>query len=135
MTTLTNNLNKQLFTDLTPEQASVVEGGAKLFETSIDFDFYLTSRTFKNNRGSKIETLLETQSTGSNFLNRNNKEYNVLLQRLTKGNFKTIAKSTAPIDGNKSITWTNLNRGDKLRLAFTDAEDGKRIDGSLTVWD
>ena len=32
MTTFTNNQNEQLFTDLTPEEAAVVEGGAVLLQ-------------------------------------------------------------------------------------------------------
>jgi hypothetical protein len=31
MTTLTNNLNEQLFADLTPEEAAIVKGGATLY--------------------------------------------------------------------------------------------------------
>lgn len=47
MTTLANIQNKQLFTDLTPEESAVVEGGA-LFSANFKFDNYMTTRTFTN---------------------------------------------------------------------------------------
>lgn len=125
--------HEQLFTDLTSEEAAVVEGGALVLNTSVDFDTLLYSRSFKNNVGSKIEADLSTRGTGAS--NPSNTSYNVTLQRLTGGRYQDIRSATAPINGSKNIVWSGLGTGDTLRLRFDDQKDGKRIVGSLKVYD
>jgi hypothetical protein len=129
-----DNQHEQLFTELTSEEAAVVEGGALVLSTTVNFDTLLYSRPFRNNVGTKIETDLATRGTGA--ANPSNKYYGVFLQRLTGGIWNTILQFTeAPINGAVNIVWPNLRPGDHLRLMFSDENDGKKITGSLKVYD
>ena len=128
-----DNQHEQLFTELTAAEAAVVEGGTLLFDTTVNFDTLLYSRPFKNNVGSKIETDLITRGTGAT--NPSNKTYDITLQRLTGGKYQDIKHNTTLIDGAANIVWSGLNPGDNLRLRFNDQEDGKKITGSLKVYD
>lgn len=129
-----DNQHEQLFTELTTEEAAVVEGGNLVLNTSINFDTLLYSTPFRNNVGTKIETSLVTQATGA--ANPSNTKYTIGLQRLTGGIWNTIVQYTqTPINGAINLVWSNLNAGDYLRLRFSDENDGKKITGSLKVYD
>ena len=54
-----------LFTELTPEAAAVVEGGAS-FNSTVNFDTLLTSRAFNVRPGGTIKLISDTKSARSN---------------------------------------------------------------------
>jgi hypothetical protein len=128
-----DNQHEQLFTELTSEEAAVVEGGKLLLNTTVNFDTVLYSRSFKNNIGTKIVSAHNTHATGA--AKPSNTSYKITLQRLTGGKFLDIEHITLPINWAGDVTWPGVSIGDTLRFKFNDEQDGKKITGSLKVYD
>ena len=134
MTTLVKNQSEQLFTELKPEEASVIEGGGLLFASSIHFDTRLTSRQFTNAVGSTIQVNLATRGTGKS--NPWNLMYDVTLQRFQNGGWTNASTfKNLLINGSAKLRWSGLRVGDKLRLVFNDQADGKFVTGNIAVYD
>jgi hypothetical protein len=128
MTTLTNIQNEQLFTDLKPEKASVIEGGA-YFKTKVDFDNWQFSRPFYVRPGGNIFLSASTKNSSSSIRNL---FYSVKVVNANTGN-ATSAKFLRV--GNDSERWRGM-RGGTYRLLFEDKGgeyDGNDVEGPILV--
>ena len=130
-------IGDKLFTELTPETAEVVQGGAVVLDGNVNFDFRLTSSEFRNAIGTKIAVKLDTHAEGA--INANNNFFTVTLQRKNIRRFRPdtwtdVGSKAFRINGGGNHTWGNLGNN-TYRLQFTDVKDFKRIVGSVTVWD
>jgi hypothetical protein len=125
MTTLTNNLNEQLFADLKPEEASVVEGGA-YFKTTVDFDESLPSRPFYVRPGGNIFLSAFTKNSRSSSPNR---FYSVKVVNTNTGRSTPLKYLKV---GNDSESWRGM-RGGTYKLLFEDKRDGNDVEGSILV--
>ena len=125
MTTLTNNQNEQLFTELTSEEAAVVEGGA-YFKSSVNFDRYLRSRKFYVKPGGNIFLNASTRNSPSS---AKNTVYTVSVLNTNTG-ASTQPKSLKV--GNDSERWRGM-RGGYYRLIFKDTRDSVFVKGSVLV--
>jgi hypothetical protein len=136
MTTLTNNLNEQLFTELTPEESAVI-GGGKLIKTgNVNFDYLVNTKTFKNNIGTKIQVNTNTRSGGKLLFNGSNKLWGLRLQRANKnGTYTTVGSQLLLFNGKQKALFTGLATGGTYRLQFFDDRDGKKVVGSYEVYD
>jgi hypothetical protein len=133
MTTLTNNLNEQLFTELTPEESAVIGGGV-LVKGAIHFDNLQTTVLFKNNRGTKIQVNTNTRAIGK--ANPDNTHWTLSLQQLIGGRYRTVSSRFLPFNGSfRSLFAGLLVPGGIYRLRFSDENDGKRVKGTYAVYD
>jgi hypothetical protein len=136
MTTLTNNLNEKLFTELTPEESAVIGGGVLVKTGTVNFDNFITTGPFKNNRGTKIQVNTNTRSGGAS--NPSNNSWTLFLQQFTGGRYKTVDFKNLPFNGSRKSLFTGLVTGGTYRLKFEDIipkNDGKRVIGSYAVYD
>lgn len=124
-----NNIqHEQLFTDLTSEAASFVEGGAyKFFDENVKFDFYRSTRSFYVKPGKNVSVWTRTSSAPSN------QSFNVAVRNVNTGK-STPAKSVR-VDKNNWIWtgWTNM-RGGNYKIDFVDTKDGVDVSGSIRVF-
>lgn len=113
-----------LFTDLKPEEASVVEGGA-YFKSTVSFDASLSSRKFYVKPGGNIFLSATTKNSSS----KNNKLYGVKV-------FNTDTRKSTPIKylnvGNDSERWRGM-QGGNYKLIFEDTPDFNAVNGSILV--
>jgi hypothetical protein len=118
-----DNQCEQLFTDLTPEAAAVVEGGGS-FSSNINFDSYLSTRSFYVRPGGSIALLSRTKSS------RDNLFFNAAVRNVNTGN-STPPKSVRV--GNGIITrWTGM-RGGTYKIDLTDTKDNIYVSGRIGV--
>ncbi|MGL6338618.1 MAG: hypothetical protein ACRC80_05690 [Waterburya sp.] len=124
-----NNLNKELFTELTLAESALIQGGA-IFRDNIFEEISTRDNTkvFKVSPGSDVKLSTFTDAYGSN------DGFYAELQNLTTG--KNYGRFPVKI-GNDTNIWTGLAGGnDEYRIQCTDIEGnifGTRGDDSLVV--
>lgn len=123
---MNNTQHEQLFTDLTPTQAAVVEGGAvKTFGEAVDFDFFRSTRSFKVRPGGSITLASSTRSAPSN------PSFDVAVRNVKTG--KSTPAERVPNRINRVSTgWTNM-RGGTYKIDFVDTKDGINVTGGIAV--
>jgi hypothetical protein len=125
MTTLTNSLNEQLLTELTPKEAAVIEGGA-YFNSTVNFDSYLPSRTFNVKPGGNIFLYASTKNDPSS---ANNSIYSVRVFNTKTG--ASTKKKYLKVGGD-SESWRGM-RGGSYKLIFEDDKDSVFVKGPISV--
>lgn len=120
-----DNQHEQLFTELTPEAASVVGGGATI-GVDLNFDSFVTTKSsFTVSKGSKITLLTYTKNTGEKNPNS--------LFKATLRNLNTGATSLKNVKvGEGTATWTS-GKGGTYKIDFTDTPDGTFVTGNGTI--
>lgn len=129
MNNLTNNLNKQLFTELAPAESAAINGGGEVYRDPIFplNDKTTTTSKFKVGAGSdlKLSTFTSTPA-----LSNNSGFYAELQNKTTGENFRKWVDI-----GDKTTYWTGLTGGDNTEylLEFRDGEgdiDGRAVASS-----
>lgn len=136
MTTITNNLNEQLFTELTPEESAVIGGGGLIQTGAFNFDSLFYSRPFKNNKGTKIQVNTITRSAGKS--SPSNTKWTLSIERLIRrGVYRFVDSEVLSFNGKQKTLFTGLATGGTYRLKFSDVpkNDGKTVLGSYEVYD
>jgi hypothetical protein len=110
-----------LFTELTPEAAAVVEGGAS-FNSPVKFDNLLTSREFNVRPGGTIKLISDTKSA------RSNPNFTARIRNVNTNNSNEKEVSV----GKDTTTWTDI-RGGKYVIDFRDDKDGVFVTGNIKV--
>ncbi|MDZ8238730.1 hypothetical protein [Nostoc sp. ChiQUE01b] len=113
--------HEQLFTELTPEAAAVVEGGGS-FKSTVKFDTFLTSRAFNVRSGGTIKLTSNTKSAKSN------PSFAAIIRNVNTNNANGKVASV----GKDTTTWTNI-RGGKYVIDFRDDKDGIFVTGNIRV--
>ncbi len=115
-----------LFTELTPDAAAVVEGGAGIdsFGSTIKFDTSLSSRPFYVRPGGGITLVTSTKSS------KNNRFFNAIIRNVNTGN--TTPRKSVRV-GNLITTQWNKIRGGTYRIDFKDTKDGIYVTGTIGV--
>ncbi len=116
-----------LFTELTPEAAAVVEGGAGIgsFGANVNFDTYLPTRSFSVRPGGDIALASYTRSGA------NNPSFTAAVRNVNTGNVTKPAKSVRV--GNGIITtWTGM-RGGTYSIDLRDTKDNVYVVGRIGV--
>ncbi|MCC5626992.1 hypothetical protein LC613_01850 [Nostoc sphaeroides CHAB 2801] len=116
-----DNQHEQLFTELTPEAAAVVEGGGS-FKSTVNFDTFLTSRSFNVRSGGTIKLITDTKSA------RSNQSFGVIIRNVNTNNSNGKLASV----GKDTTTWTNI-RGGKYVIDFRDDKDRVFVTGNIRV--
>lgn len=120
-----DNQHEQLFTELTPAEAAVVEGGAT-FVSSVDFDDIETSLRFNVRAGGTITLRSSTKNSRSI---RRNPEFGAVIINLASGN---KSSKVVKVGSNVTTKWTNVRGGDYV-IEFRDTRDGVRVAGGITI--
>lgn len=110
-----------LFTELTPEAAAVVEGGGR-FDSTVEFDTSLTSRSFNVRPGGTIKLTSNTKSAASN------RSFAAIIRNVNTNNSNGKVVSV----GKDTTTWTDI-RGGKYVIDFRDDKDGVFVTGNIRV--
>ena len=132
MTTLTNNHNEQLFTELTSEEAAVVEGGRRALKSSANFDYQVTTSPFTVHKGEDVKFHSNFKPYGS-IPHKGN--FSAQLSRIRPGWDKRYSKQPVKI-GKKGIDarWNNLPAG-RYHITLSDKRgDGRLLKGPLFVF-
>lgn len=114
-----------LFTDLTPEAAAIVEGGAS-FQAPVKFDSSLTTRRFSVRSGGNIYLVNDTQGGDDLYIK-------ATVRNVNTGK-KTSTKSVRGlVDGRGGVVeWTGM-RGGTYVIDLSDTKDGKYVTGKIGV--
>jgi hypothetical protein len=113
MTTFMNNLNKQLFTELTPTESAVIQGGAEEFRGYIAGK-ETTTPTFNVDAGSDLKL-----SSFTSYIGEYNSGFYAELQNKTSGE---EYKKWVSI-GNQTTFWTGLTGGSNdYKMQFRDGQ-------------
>jgi hypothetical protein len=121
MTNFTNNLNKQLFTELTPTESAVIQGGADI-ETYVKFDDEFNTGNFNVSAGGSVQLASFTDSASSN------PSFIASLQ-----NLDTNQETTKSVNvGTDNAFWKDL-KGGKYRIQLRDKKDGINVTGRIKV--
>jgi len=118
-----DNQHEQLFTELTPAEAEIIEGGES-FTSTVDFDTYLLSRPFSVPNGQDV-------FLGANVRGGDNGRYSARLLRVDTQPDQGRGTRTLTV-GSDSTIWRN-QPGGRYRIAFRDRADGRFIRGSVRV--
>lgn len=117
-----------LLTDLAPEAAAVVEGGAKAnFREDVKFDFFRSTRSFNVRRGGGIKLYTNTGSAPSN------PSFKVAVRNVKTG--KSTPAEIVQVGGGTFpllTEWTNM-RGGAYKIDFVDKKDGINVNGVINV--
>ena len=115
-----------LFVELTSEAADLVGGGAGLrsFGASVNFDTFLSTRSFIVRPGGGITLFSDTKS------GRNNPSFSAAVRNVKTGN-KTPSKSVR-VGNDIFTTWTRL-RGGTYKIDFRDTKDNIYVSGVIGV--
>jgi hypothetical protein len=116
-----DNQHKQLFTELTPEAAAVIEGGAS-FSEHVRFDGYDRTRVFNVRPGGTIKLFSNTKSAPSN------KSFGAIIRNVDTNNSNGKVASV----GRDTTTWTDI-RGGRYVIDFRDDRDGVFVTGKIKV--
>ena len=116
-----DNQNEQLFTELTPEAAAVVEGGAS-FSENVRVDSYDRTRIFNVRPGGTIKLTSNTKSSKSN------RSFAAIIRNVDTNNSNGKVASV----GKDTTTWTNI-RGGRYVIDFRDDKDGVFVTGNIKV--
>jgi len=121
-----NNQHEQLFTELTPAEAAVVEGGGT-FSKDVFFDDKDTTQRFYVRPGGSIILSSNTHNDyfGSATINTS---FYAAIRNVNTGN-----KNEKVVDvGNDTTTWTNVIGGTYV-IDFRDRKDDIYVHGPITV--
>lgn len=110
--------HEQLFTELTPEAAAVVEGG-KSFSENIRIDPYDRTRVFNVRPGGTIKLFSDTKSAPSN------RDFAAIIRNVDTNNSNGKIASV----GKDTTTWTDI-RGGRYVIDF---RDDKLVTGNIKV--
>jgi len=123
-----DNQHEQLFTELTPAEAAVVDGG-DVFSENLFFDQSESTRTFTNVKsGGIIELATDTYNYPFSASNPN---FKATLKNLTTG--KTYPRTLKV--GKASAKWTNIGGGsNRYVINFTDSNDNIYVGGTAAVY-
>ncbi|MGF2033874.1 MAG: hypothetical protein RMZ43_000855 [Nostoc sp. CmiVER01] len=115
-----------LFTELTPEAAAVVEGGAGIdsFGSTINFDTSLSSRSFNVRPGGGITLVTSTKS------GKNNRSFNAIIRNVKTGN--TTPPKSVKVGNSITTQWDKI-RGGTYKIDFKDTKDGIYVTGTIGV--
>jgi hypothetical protein len=120
MNTLTN-LNKELFTELTPTEAAVIEGSGS-FTANMKFDDFDKTQSFEVVPGGNIT--MSSKITG-----QSGKHFSATVVNIGTGN-KTDKKR---VNYGQDITgWTNMKGGNYV-IQLTDEKDSAVASGEIAV--
>jgi hypothetical protein len=121
-----DNQHEQLFTELTPAEAAVVEGGGS-FSSSVFFDDKETTRSFNVRAGGSIILSSDTHNDYYGWSRFNPSFYAAIR------NVNTDNKNEKAVDvGKRTTTWTNV-RGGTYVIDFRDLRDNIYVHGPITV--
>ncbi|MBW4602370.1 MAG: hypothetical protein KME29_23095 [Calothrix sp. FI2-JRJ7] len=104
------NQHEQLFTELTPEEAAVVEGGAS-FTENIKIDPYDRTRIFNVRPGGTIKLFSNTESA------LGNRDFGAIIRNVDTNNSNGKIASV----GRDTTTWTDI-RGGRYVIDFRDSQ-------------
>ena len=119
--------HEQLFTELTPAEAAVIDGGAKLFDSTAKFDQALDSRVFNSPAGDIKLNLTKVRESG-------NGRFNVgLVQVFPFQDRPKGRREVRPVAGlGDEAIWRNQPAGN-YKLLFRDERDNKFVDVDFQV--
>jgi len=121
-----DNQHEQLFTELTPAEAAVVEGGGS-FSSSVNFDDKQTTRSFTVRPGGSIILSSDTHNDIYGSVTTNTTFY-AAIRNVNTGN-----KNEKVVDvGADTTTWTNVVGGTYV-IDFRDLKDNIFVHGPITV--
>jgi hypothetical protein len=114
MTTITNlnNLNKQLFTELTPTESAVIQGGAVDYYNNVAFNTVYDTSEFKVSAGGDVK--LSSYLEGSPYYNSG------FIAELQNQDGQKATRSVS-ID-NQTVDWNNL-KGGRYTIQLRDADE------------
>jgi hypothetical protein len=118
-----DNQHEQLFTELTSEEAEIIEGGVQVIDSSVDFDAYLPSRTFRVPNGKDV-------FLGANVRGGDGR-YTAQLLRVDTQPDQSKGTRTLTV-GSDSAIWRN-QPGGIYRIVFRDQADGRFVRGPVRV--
>ncbi|RUR72215.1 hypothetical protein ACF3DV_23710 [Chlorogloeopsis fritschii PCC 9212] len=118
--------NEQLFTELNSAEASVIEGGASVINSNINFDFALDSRQFAVTAADPRVSL----RIGSLTSRGDDGVFTAALKRRTKIGTTTVGK--ANVSSNSFVNFGSQKPGNYF-IQFTDKKDGKRVVGPIQI--
>ena len=122
-----NNQHEQLFTELTPEEAAVVEGGRANFTEHVSFDVTDQTRSFTVSPGGTIR--LDTANISNP--SRSQFYFDASIYNLRTGNEN---KKRVYYGQTADTVWTDVRGGnDKYVIKFYDDNDGYVARGNVTV--
>jgi hypothetical protein len=121
-----DNQHEQLFTELTPAEGAVVEGG-KSFTADIILDDKFTTQQFQVSPGATIKL----DSLTNNFEKpiSSNPNFSAIIRNVNTG--RTTPPKTVNV-GKDTTTWTNL-RGGTYAIDFRDSKDNIYVVGGIDV--
>jgi hypothetical protein len=120
--------HEQLFTELTLAEASVIEGGAVLVDSSVNFDSALDSRTFTTKGLGTIKLSFDDIiSTGDG-------QFTAGLVRVLPGRDRPQGRRTVNISpsGANPVQWNNQPAG-TYRILFRDQKDNRFVNAGILV--
>jgi hypothetical protein len=120
MTNFTDNLNKQLLTELTPTESADINGGGN-FETFVNFDDKFNTRDFNVSSGGTVRLASFTESASTNL------NFNAVL--LDSDNQEMVKSVDV---GNGNAFWKDLKKGN-YKIQLRDKKDGIDVSGLLKV--
>lgn len=118
-----DNQHEQLFTELTSEEAEIIEGGKQVISSTVDFDSYLLSRPFYVPNGQDVYL-------GANVRGGDGR-YTAELLRVDTQPDQSKGTRTLTV-GSDSTIWRN-QAGGTYRIAFRDQADGRFVRGPIRV--
>lgn len=113
--------HEQLFTELTAAEAAAVEGGAS-FNSTVNFDTFLTSRVFNVRPGGTIKLTSDTKSASSN------PDFGAIIRNVNTNNSNGKIVNV----GKDTTTWTDI-RGGRYVIDFRDDKDDVFVTGKIRV--
>ncbi len=120
-----NNQHEQLFTELTPAEAAVVEGGGS-FYSIVDFDYTQSTKSFFVKPGGTINLISNTFNSSKS--DSQNPTFYAIIRNVDTGNTN---KKGAYV-GLDTTTWTDV-RGGNYVIDFRDLKDGNYVYGDVKV--
>lgn len=118
--------HEQLFTELTPAEAAIIEGGLSVINSTIDFDFSLRSRNFAVTKTDPGVALAIGRLTKGGDDGR----FVATLKKDVFGPDPTI--SSATVFSNSSVSFGKQAEGNYY-IQFTDKKDGKNVTGPIAI--
>jgi hypothetical protein len=122
MTTFMNNLNEDLFTELTPAESAVLEGGASFTDDNLAFDAYHQTKRFNVSSDATI-------TLGSNIKGEAGTHFFATVYNPDTG--KSAGTKTVYF-GEEKTYWTNMKADDYI-IQLTDEKDHKLAKGYVVV--
>jgi hypothetical protein len=118
--------NEQLFTELTPVEAAVIQGGDSVIRTSLNFDYKLDSRLFAVTQADpRVSLRIGSLTSGGD-----DGVFTANLKRRTVLGTTTVGKVN--VSSGSNVNFGSQKPGNYL-IQFTDKRDGKRVVGPITI--